>query len=65
MKSYYLYRETVVMDWRFIVAGFVISVGLGIGWRETGTVTGSVFIGVFVSVLFVVSWLIDKYVYGL
>lgn len=53
------------MDWRFIVAGFVVSVGLGIGWRETGTVTGAVFTGVFVSALFVVGWLIDKYVYEL
>lgn len=53
------------MDWRFIVAGFVISVGLIVGWRETGTVGGAIFVAGLISGLFVFSWLIDKYVYGL
>jgi hypothetical protein len=53
------------MDWRFIVAGFVVSVGLIVGWRETGTVSGAVFAAGLLSALFVLGWLIDEYVYGL
>ncbi|WP_247729623.1 hypothetical protein [Halovivax limisalsi] len=55
----------MALDWRVIVAGFVVSVGLGLGWRETETVTGAVFTGVFGSVLFVLGWVIDTYLYGL
>lgn len=65
MKNYYLYPKTVTMDWRLTVAGFVVSIGLVIGWRETRTVPGAVFAVVFLSILFVVGWFIDKYVYGL
>lgn len=53
------------MDWRLIVAGFVVCIGLAVGWRTTGTVGGAIFIAGLVSALFVVGWLIDTYVYGL
>lgn len=53
------------MDWRLIVAGFVVCVGLVVGWSDTRTVGGAIFAASLVSALFVVSWLIDKYVYGL
>lgn len=53
------------MDWWLIVAGFVVCVGLGIGWRHTGTVGGVIFAVGLVSVLFVAGWLIDTYVYNL
>jgi len=53
------------MDWRLVVAGFVVGVGFVVGWRDTGTVGGAVFAAGFLSALFVASWLIDRYVYGL
>jgi ABC-type amino acid transport system permease subunit len=53
------------MDWRLVVAGFVVGVGLVIGWWNTGTVRGAVFAAALLSALFVVSWVIDEYVYGL
>lgn len=53
------------MDWRFVVAGFVVSVGFAIGWRETGTVGGAVAAAGFLSALFVVGWLVDRYVWEL
>ncbi|WP_162265538.1 hypothetical protein [Haloprofundus marisrubri] len=53
------------MDWRVIVAGFVVCVGLAVGWRDTGSVGGSIFAAGLLSVLFFVGWLIDKYIYGL
>lgn len=53
------------MDWRLVVAGFVVLVGLVVGWRDTGTVSGAIFATGLLSALFAVGWLIDKYVYGL
>jgi hypothetical protein len=53
------------MDWRLIVAGFVVSIGFVIGWRESGSLGGAVLSVVFVSVLFVVNWLIDTHLYDL
>ena len=52
------------MDWRLIVAGFVVGVGLIVGWVEFGTFTGAFLSAVFVSGLFVVNWIIDQYIYG-
>lgn len=53
------------MNWRVIVAGFIVNVGFIIGWQDTGTVSGAVFAAGFLSALFVAGWLIDRYVYGL
>lgn len=53
------------MDWRLLVAGFVVSVGFATGWLEFGTLSGTVLSALFVSGLFIVSWLIDKRVYNL
>lgn len=53
------------MDWRLIVTVFVVSVGFAGGWIKFGTISGAVLSAVFVSCLFVVSWLIDKHVYNL
>lgn len=53
------------MDWRFIVAGFVIAVGLVVGWMDTGTVGGAVVTAGLFSALFVVGWLVDRYVYDI
>lgn len=53
------------MDWRFVVAAFVVGVGLIVGWRETGSVGGAVVAAGLLSALFVVGWLVDRYVYGL
>lgn len=53
------------MDWRLIVAGFVVCVGLAVGWNDTGTVGGAILVAGLISALFVVGWLIDTYVYGL
>lgn len=53
------------MDWRLLVAGFVVSVGFGIGWREFGSFSGTVLSAAFVLGLFVVDWLVDTYLYDL
>lgn len=51
------------MDWRLIVAGFVVGMGLIVGWVELGTFTGAFLSAVFVVGLFVVSWIIDQHIY--
>ncbi|WP_168216185.1 hypothetical protein [Halorussus halobius] len=51
------------MDWRIVVAGFVVSVGFVVGWMEFGTLGGAVLSVVFVSGLFLADWAIDEYIY--
>lgn len=53
------------MDWRFVVAGFVVASGLVVGWWDTGTVGGAVFAAGLFSALFVLGWLVDRYVYDI
>lgn len=53
------------MDWRLLVAGFVVSVGFVLGWTTFGSLSGAVFSAVFVSGLFVVDWLVDTHLYDL
>ncbi|SEV98584.1 hypothetical protein [Halobacterium jilantaiense] len=53
------------MDWRVLVAGFVVCVGLVAGWSATETVGGAVSAAGLISALFAVGWLVDRYVYGL
>lgn len=52
------------MDWRLIVAGFVVSTGFIIGWVEYGTLSGVFLYIVFVSGLFILDWMIDERLYN-
>ncbi|WP_162224623.1 hypothetical protein [Halorussus amylolyticus] len=53
------------MDWRIVVAGFVVSVGFGLGYAKFGTVSAGVVSAVLVAGLFLVDWLIDARIYRL
>lgn len=54
-----------MIDWRIVIAVFVVATGAIIGWLSAQTIAGAVLSAVFVSALFVIDWLIDKYVYKL
>lgn len=53
------------MDWRLVVAGFVASVGFVVGWVEFDSLGGAILSVAFVSMVFVVDWLVDTYLYDL
>lgn len=53
------------MDWRFVVAGFVVACGFVVGWATSGSLRGAVLAAAFLSLVFAVDWLIDTRLYDL